>query len=278
MKPNFININGHITDADLAQVSHDNRAFRYGYGLFETMLVQDGQIPYAKLHWQRLFKGMEQLFFTLPPHFTTEYLAEEIMRTVKKNKCEKLCRVRLQVFAGSGGLYDGKSQLPEFLIDCFELQPHVLKLNENGLEVGIATEVVKNNDSLSNLKTSNALVYVIAAQQAKHRKWNDALICNAANNIAESTISNIFWIKNEKVYTPPLSDGCVAGVMRQFIINKLAAQKTIVIEKSLSVDELGKADEVFLTNAIRRLKWVKSATNADFDHDFTRHLYFEIFK
>lgn len=278
MKPNYININGHITAADLARVSHDNRAFRYGYGLFETMLIQEGQIPYATLHWQRLFKGMERLFFTLPPHFTTEYLSEEIVRTVKKNKCERLCRVRLQVFAGSGGLYDGKSQIPEFLIDCFELQPHVLKLNENGLDIGIATDLIKNNDSLSNLKTSNALVYVMAAQQAKQRKWNDALICNAADHLIETTISNIFWIKNEKVYTPPLSDGCVAGVMRQFIINKLAAQKIIVIEKSLSPDELQKTDELFLTNAIRRVKWVKSATNVNFNHEFTRHLYFEIFK
>jgi len=278
MKTNYININGHLTDADLAQVSHDNRAFRYGYGLFETMLVQEGQIPYATLHWQRLFKGLEQLFFTLPPHFTTEWLSEEIMRTVKKNKYERLCRVRLQVFAGSGGLYDGKSQIPEFLIDCFELQPHVLKLNENGLDIGVATEVIKSNDALSNLKTSNALIYVIAAQQAKQKRWNDALICNAANHLIESTISNIFWIKNEKVYTPPLSDGCVAGVMRQFIIKKLAAQKIIVIEKSLPTDELQNADELFLTNAIRRLKWVKSATNVDFNHEFTRHLYFEIFK
>lgn len=278
MKPNYININGHITAADLAQVSHDNRAFRYGYGLFETMLIQEGQIPYATLHWQRLFKGLERLFFTLPPHFTTEWLSEEIIRTVKKNKCERLCRVRLQVFAGSGGLYDGKSQIPEFLIDCFELQPHVLKLNENGLDIGIATDLIKNNDSLSNLKTSNALVYVMGAQQAKQRKWNDALICNAADHLIETTISNIFWIKNEKVYTPPLSDGCVAGVMRQFIINKLAAQKIIVIEKSLSRDELQKTDELFLTNAIRRVKWVKSATNVNFNHEFTRHLYFEIFK
>ncbi len=111
--------------------------------------------------------------------------------------------------------------------------------------------MAKSIDTLSNLKTCNALIYAIAAKQAKANKWNDALVVNTNNHIIESAIANIFWIKDNVVFTPPMSDGCVAGVMRQHIIRTID-----VTEKHLTVLELLQADEVFLTNAIKKMRWV----------------------
>ncbi|MBS1688982.1 MAG: aminotransferase class IV, partial [Bacteroidetes bacterium] len=260
---NYINIDGQLFHASEASVSCSNRAFRYGYGLFETMLLREGQIELKQYHWERLFSGLQQLHFDIPRLFTIAHLEEEVLRTVKKNKLETLCRIRLQVYAGNGGLYDAADQKPHYIIECFPLQRELLSLNENGLQLCIANGLQKSMDSLANLKSCNALIYAMAAQQAKQQRCNDALIVNTSGNIIESTIANIFWVKDNVIYTPPLSEGCVAGVMRRHIIAALAAQQISVKETPLILGELHTANEVFLTNAIRRIKWVAAI------HDIT---------
>ncbi len=199
---------------------------------------------------------------------TPEYLEKEVLKTVSKNKLEGLCRVRLQLFAGGGGLYGRESSKPGFVIGCFPLDENTLLLNENGLVAGIATGIAKPIDTLKNLKTCNALIYAIAAQQAMASKWNDALICNTAGNVIESTIANIFWIKDKTIYTSPLADGCVAGVMRRRILETITVK-----EKSLTIGELLNADEVFLTNAIRRMRWVSNIADSQYGCKQVRELY-----
>ena len=203
---------------------------------------------------------------------TPTSLEEELLLIVKKNKLEKLCRVRLQLFAVGGGLYGHENNQPGFLIECFPLDAESLPLNENGLVVGFATGISKSMDSISNLKSCNALIYAIAAQHAKEHKWNDALISNTSGNIIESTIANIFWIKDETVYTPPLSDGCIAGVMRRYILEKIP-----VLEKSLSANELFLADEVFLTNAVRRIKWLQQINDTFYKNEQVNRIYHSLF-
>ncbi|XZF13414.1 aminotransferase class IV [Chitinophagaceae bacterium MMS25-I14] len=272
-----INLNGKLIAAGDAALHADNRAFRYGYGLYETMLVKDAVIELADLHWQRLLTGMLQLYFNIPAHFTAAFIAEEIIRIVRKNKLEKLCRVRLQVFPGDGGLYDPADMKPQFLIECFALDGYILALNENGLVTGIAAGLQKSNDSTANLKTAGSLIYAIAAQQAKENKWNDALICNTNNRIIESTIANVFWVKDQQVFTPPLAEGCIAGVMRNHIIKKLGSLSIPVSEKSLDALTLHQADELFLTNAIRRIKWIRDCAGTQYNQQFTRQLHGSLF-
>lgn len=247
----YININGKITPATEAALPVDNGAFRYGYGLFETMRVYRGAIQLADHHWARLFAGMHQLYFEVPVLMTPKWLTEQVLRTVGRNKAEGLCRVRMQVYAGGGGLYSNESRKPYFVIECFSLEEDNMILNENGLTIGIATGISKSPDTLANLKSCNALMYAMAAKQAKAQQWNDALICNTNGHIIESTIANLFWVKDGIIYTPPLADGCIAGVMRRHIMTL-----TTVTEKCCTDDELQQADEVFLTNAIKRIRWV----------------------
>ncbi|MGN6569683.1 MAG: aminotransferase class IV [Flavipsychrobacter sp.] len=269
---NYINLNGHITPAQQATFHPDNRAFRYAYGLFETMLLQDGEIQLKHYHWERLFAGLQHLYFSIPALFTPQLLEDEILKTVKKNKLEKLCRIRLQVYAGSGGMFDAADQKPYYIIECFPLQPDTLLLNENGLQLCIATGLQKSADSLANLKSCNALIYAMAAQQAKQQRCNDALLCNTSGNIIESTIANIFWVKDDIIYTPPLSEGCIAGTMRRYILSHCE-----VNQSPLTVESLLTAQEVFLTNAIRRIKWVAGISNATYTKSFTNKLFSSLF-
>ncbi|OSZ82285.1 hypothetical protein CAP35_03185 [Chitinophagaceae bacterium IBVUCB1] len=255
----YTNLNGKITDAQDAVVAADSRGLRYGYGLFETMLVRNGSIQLAHYHWERLFAGMKALYFDIPKLMTADALEAEVLKTVRKNKPESLCRVRLQVFADNGGLFDGNSQKPQYIIECYPLEEHTTLLNETGLVLGIAIGLQKAADGIANYKTSNALIYALAAQQAKQNKWNDALVCNTHGHIIESTIANLFWIKNNIIYTPPLTNGCVAGVMRRHIMDKLP-----VTEQSLDAATLATADGVFLTNAIRGIKWIARIGDASY--------------
>lgn len=273
----YSNINGKLAEARQAAVPAHNRAFRYGYGLFETMLLQNGTINLANHHWERLFNGMQQLSLETPKLFTPHFLEQEILRTVRKNQLEKLCRVRVQVYSGEGGLHDTQNKKPGYVIECFSLESTLLELNEQGMVLGIATGLGKSTDSLANLKTTNALIYAMAAQQAKINKWNDALVCNSGGNIIESTIANIFWTKDKHIYTPPLSEGCIAGVMRRHLLNSLPSKGYEVKEQVLSPEELSKADSVFLTNAIRRMKWVRQIDNTSYNSSLISAIYRDVF-
>lgn len=268
----YINIDGKLQSLQDAAIPADNRAFRYGYGLFETMLVLDGVIQLADYHCDRLWSGSAALCLQIPKLLTREALVQEVLHTVAKNKLEKCCRVRLQLYPGSGGFFDNVSQQAHYLIECFPLEPHVTDLNEIGLTIGMAEGLQKSPDALANYKTTNALIYAIAAQQAKANKWNDALLCNTHGHIIESTIANIFWIKDDKIYTPPLTEGCVAGVMRRHIMQKIA-----VAESILTTETLLQADAVFLTNAIRHIKWVRKFDTTIYNQDAVQDIVQQIF-
>ena len=265
-------MNGKLVLRDAAQIPVDNGSFRYGYGLFETMLVRGGEIRLKEYHWERLIAGLAILHLDLQRHMDAMYFEKEVMRAVSKNKASALCRVRLQVFAGGGGLFGNDSEKAGYVVECFSLQEDDLKMNENGLVVGLATNLRKSIDGLSNLKSCNALHYAMAARQAKENKWNDTLLMNCDGNVIESAIANIFWIKESVVFTPPLTDGCVAGVMRRHIIENIKVE-----EESVTPENLRGADEVFLTNAIKGVRWVGSIGATNYTHAHTDRIDGQLF-
>ena len=268
----YININGKITDADSYSIITKNNAFKYGYGLYETMLVKNRSIKLFEFHWERLLNGLDILKISLPSYFNKQKIENDILSLVDKNKLSILCRVRLQIFNTGDGIFTSFDNHTGILIECFTLEGTIIKLNENGLQIGIAEGLFKANDSLSNLKTCNSLIYAMAAKYAKINKWNDALILNSKGNIIESVIANIFWVKDKQIFTPPLSEGCIAGVMRRYIIENMPN----VIEKQLLKEELVAADEIFLTNAIKGIKYVSNFENIIYNSQIGKKIYNEI--
>lgn len=265
-----ININGKIHKDTTASVPFDSRAVRFGFGLFETMLVLDGQIQLKDYHFERLFAGIKQLMFVMPELMTKDWMEEEIMRTVKKNHFEKLCRVRFQIYGGRGGLFDGQNPWTEFIIDCQKVEPNMIQLNEKGLSLIYAQGLQKSMDSICNMKTTNAMLYCIAARQATAKKVDNAIVHNTNGNPIETTLANLYCIKGDTIYTPPLSEGPVAGVMRRYMLEQLPKKGFTVKEEPFTPDFLKSADAVFITNAIRRFKWV--ARIEDKEYSFNKIL------
>jgi branched-chain amino acid aminotransferase len=270
-------VNGKIMAAGAPALMVSNRGYRYGDGLFETMKVINSTVLLLSLHFDRFFNGLSLLKFEIPPLFTPEKLQQQILQLCKKNECEKLGRVRLSVFRGNGGLYD-EDKTPQYVIECWPLNESVNKLNENGLVIDIYPDAKKSCDIFSNLKSTNFLPYTMAARYAKENKLNDCLVLNTADRIADSTIANLFIIKDDRIITPELQEGCVNGVMRRYLIEQMRAMNYEIREEALTASNLELADEVFLTNAINGIRWVKQCQNATYTNEKTVDIYNRIIK
>jgi branched-chain amino acid aminotransferase len=267
-------VNGKIMAADEPVLMASNRGYRYGDGLFETMKVVNSTVLLLPLHFERFFNGLSVLKFEIPPLFTADKLQQQLLQLCKKNECEKLGRVRLSVFRGNGGLYD-EDKTPQYVIECWPLNESVNKLNENGLVIDIYPDAQKNCDIFSNLKSANFLPYTMAAQYAKENKLNDCLVLNTAGRIADSTIANIFIIEGNKIITPSLSEGCINGVMRRYLIEKLEENGLELLQDSISIQQIENADEVFLTNVIRGIQWVRRFREKEYTNQRTTNIFKE---
>jgi len=264
--------------ADEPVLHSANRSFRYGDGLFETIKVFKNTILLEQFHFQRLLESMLLLKFEVPKLFNTEILKEKILLLCNKNKCDNLGRVRLTVFRGNGGLLEDEDISMQYLIECWPLNKSSNQFNENGLVIGLYTGASKSCDQFSNLKSSNFLPYVMAALFAKEHKLNDCLVLNISGNIADTSIANMFMIKNEIISTPALDEGCISGVMRKYLIGKLKDAGYKVNENAVSPGDLESADEIFLTNAISGIRWVKQFRQTKYSNSQTVKIYKDIFQ
>lgn len=261
----YINFNGKIIGAAEPIIVAQNRGLRYGDGIFETLKLKNGKLILSDEHFARLWKGMQMLQFDIPKLLSPEKLEVEILQLAAKNKLTA-ARVRLTIIRSEGGIYDAKNNTPNYIIEAIALPEDNGPLNSNGLQLCIFIDAKKSIDTFSNLKTNNYLPYFMGAMFAKKIQCNDALILNSEGNICDSTIANVFYIKDEIIYTPALSQGCVAGVMRKYLIDKIRTLGFIVHETTVTREDVLYADEVFLSNAIYNIRWVatledKSYTN-----------------
>lgn len=264
-------INGKYAAADGPVLPANNKSFRYGDGLFETMKVYRGQILLFALHTQRLFESLALLQYKIPVHFTAEKIETEILALCRKNNCEQLARVRLSIWRGNGGLYEESSL--EYLIECWPLPATLNQLNENGLIIGVYPDAKKSVDKFANIKSANFLPYVMAAHFAKENKWNDCLLLNHHDRIADSTIANLFLVKDNIISTPALPEGCVNGTMRKYLLQQLPQQGFTIRETTISLKDLEEAGEVFLTNAVHCLRWVERYGDKTYTKITTKVIY-----
>ena len=262
----FFNLNGVIHKEGDPVISVDNRSFRYGDGLLETMKYVNGKILFKDLHFQRLFAGLFVLNIEAPAYLTPAYLEEEILILCKKNSHLKTTRVRLTIFRGKDDLHE--SNIPGFIIQTWMIND-AIQLNTEGLEIDIYPIARKSCDRFSNIKSNNFLPYVMASLYANASNLHDCLVLNTHERICESTIANVFIIKDKIIFTPPLSEGCVAGVVRKWILQNVKLLQYHIIEKPLNPSDLVEADEIFLTNAIRHIRWVKQLGNTRYHNQDT---------
>jgi branched-chain amino acid aminotransferase len=255
----FILFNGHYHRKEDFGLSYQNRAFRYGDALFETMHANGTQIQFFADHMIRLRFGMKTLGMKIPVNIENDTIEKEIVKLLHKNKLFQGVKIRLTVFRNEGGKYTPKDNSISYLVETAYLENEQYQLNTKGLSIGIFDQIKKPVNKLSGLKSANALIYIQAGLFAQHNNYDDCLLINEQNHLAEGISSNLFLVKDKTLYTPPLSDGPVAGILRKQIL-KIADSLHFKIVNDQSCDEqlLLQADEVFLTNSISGIQWVLS--------------------
>ena len=257
----FIHLNGTILPSDQPLFTSANRAFRYGDAVFETIRLMHGEILYFENHLSRLHRSMELLGMEMHPDLNFHQLYLAIRHLDQANQLGGNGRIRLEVFRNDGGLYTPMTNSVSYLIEVTPVHQDNYSLNENGLKIELYTDIKKPVSKLSNLKSSNSLYYVMAGLHKRKLNLDDCIVLNTDDRIADAISSNVFLVKGNELHTPSLDEACVAGVMREVMIEVYKESGGTVIETSISVDDLLHADEMFLTDVIHGVRWVGAFRN-----------------
>ncbi|MCK6649856.1 MAG: aminotransferase class IV [Bacteroidia bacterium] len=254
--PGFINHNGNYMPADQPVLNVNNRGFRYGDALFETIRYSCGKPLFLKEHLQRLLNGMRVLKMKQHPLFSVTFFENIIKELSEKNNIGSDGRVRLTVYRNDGGFYAPSDDQVSYLMEMYPVQEKGYVLNSTGLTVDLFTEFRKTPNSLASIKSANSAIYVLAGVYKNQQQLDECILSNDKSHIIEAISSNIFAVKNGVLYTPPVTDGCVDGVMRKKIIEVAQQNRVAVYEISIMQNVLLGADELFLTNTIKGIQWV----------------------
>ncbi len=250
----YINYNGNIFNEQETLLPVTNRGFRYGDGFFESMAMFNRKIPLLDFHWSRATFTAEVLSAVLPKRLTFESLESMILDHASVNDEVSHARVGLQFIRQGDGLYLPENEELGYVITMEKLENTLFECG-NGLRAGVRDDCYKPVSMTSDLKTSDALNNVLAAQFAKAEGWDEIIMLNHYSQVCEAIHSNVFICKNGKLITPDLDSGCVNGVMRTYL---MAALEEEIEERPVLMDELMAADEILLTNAVRGIQWIKS--------------------
>ncbi len=250
----MINFNGNLVKTEDAKVSIENRGYKYGDGLFETIRVVNNKILFLEDHYFRLMSSMRILRMDIPMDYTMEFFEDEILKTVSANEyADNSSRIRLNVDRGEGGKYLPSSDARiNFSIVAEPLDnPFYITNSYENYTVDLYKDFHVAPGFLSGLKTNNKAIQVIGSVYAKENSWDNCLVLNTNKSIIEALNGNLFLVKGHSIKTPPLEDGCLKGVMRKQILSLLQNNPNYTIEEaSISPFELQKADELFITNTI----------------------------
>ena len=261
----MINFNGVIQDSDL-QLTVSNRSFLYGDGVFETLKIVNNKILFFEDHYFRLMASMRIVRMEIPMAFTMEYLEEQILKLVEVLAIKDAARVRFTVFRNEGGFYLPNDNSISFVIQASELENIRYKISKIQFEVDLYKDFIVARQLLSTLKTANKITHVTASIFAKENQLDSALLINETKNVIEAANGNLFMLMGNKLITPPISEGCLNGIMRKQIIS-LAKQidSVEVIEVAISPFDLQKADELFITNVIVGIQPITKYRKKEFE-------------
>ncbi|NND63212.1 MAG: aminotransferase class IV [Flavobacteriaceae bacterium] len=248
----MINLNGTILNSEEAQIDPLNRGLHYGDALFETIKVSAGKVLFWEDHYFRLMSSMRILRMEIPMNFTPEYLEEEILKTLSHYENNSAAyRLKLIVWRSWGGKYTPTSHEVEYAIFAEMLEEPFYLISEDPYEVELFKDHFVTSGLLSTLKSNNKSINVLGSVFAKENDYQNCLLLNEKKQVVEALNGNLFLVNGYKIKTPPLSDGCLNGILRKQLINIIGQLPDYVLEEeSISPFELQKADEMFITNTI----------------------------
>ncbi|WP_300569072.1 aminotransferase class IV [Flavobacterium sp.] len=251
----------------------NNRGFLYGDAVFETVKILDNKILFLEDHYFRLMASMRILRMEIPMNFTMEYFESEILSVANSENIAHSARARMTVYRKDGGFYLPKDNNIQYQISVSKIENPLYEIEAANYEVDIYKDFYVSKQLISTLKSTNKLIHITGSIYADENGLDNCILLNEEKNVAEALQGNIFMLKDGILSTPPLSDGCLNGVMRKQI---LALSKTLenieVIESSISPFDLQKADELFLTNVIKGIQPITKYRKKEFETTISKSL------
>ncbi len=264
--PPYVCLNGKIIKQSEALIPANNSALYYGTGCFETLLVEQSAFFKLKEHIDRLNRGMAYLSGNKVDPLTVNQMKRDTLRLINENHLEQeTVKVRIQFSLMEESGYSESENPKTFLLITVSRASESVK----PLTVTIAeTRVVPGNSKPADLKLSNMLHYRQAWREAKSAGMDDAILLTAEDYLAETSIGNLFWKKEDEVYTPSTDCDILPGIMRNSLIDILTNKMSFrVNEGKYRLNELKTAESVWMTNSVREVQEISKIDEQGFETD-----------
>ncbi|MGA2655632.1 MAG: aminodeoxychorismate lyase [Gammaproteobacteria bacterium] len=223
-----------------------DRAIHYGDGLFETIALKHGVMPFWSDHYQRLILACERLKFPIP----NEALLLQEIDTVKHNQDKAIIKIILTRGQGERGYRIPKEQHIKRIVQAYAFPDYPKHYYEQGVQVIFCKTPVSENKTLAGIKHLNRLDNVLASSEWTDPNIAEGLMCNAKDDIIQGTKSNLFYAQGGELFTPDLSHCGILGIMRAQILTWAELHDIRVNIIPIAREKLLQADEVFLCNSI----------------------------
>ena len=268
----MINYNGEILPSD-NNLSSSNRAFLYGDGVFETLKIVNNKILYLEDHYFRLMASMRIVRMKIPNNFTLEFLENQILNLAKVQNCENSARVRFTVFRNDGGFYLPNNNSVSFQIQVFPLENSLYSFSDANYEVDLYKDFFISKQLLSTIKTTNKMINITGSIFAEENDLQNCILLNNDKNVVEALNGNLFMLMGTKLITPPISEGCLNGIMRKQVLQIAKKIEAIeVIEDVISPFDLQKADELFITNVISGIQPITKYRKKEYKSNLSQEI------
>ncbi len=265
---NWVNFNGEILLADDVHISIQNRAFRYGDGLFETMRINSkDEIPFITAHLQRIKNSSNFLKIKFPEVLTETFILNSAKNLREKMDTQSALKLKLSLFRTGDGNFAVFKPSSMFLLEAIILENNQYQVLSKGLQIGINPyPVIRTNALLNGHKTMNALPYVLGATYAVENNLTECLLLNEKSQIVEGIHNNAFFVFENVIKTPPLSSGALNGVMRRYLISNIPRLGFSILEDDVLPADLTNVQEIFFSNAVQGVSWVSGLDKRRFTH------------
>jgi len=253
----MINSNGNLVPSSDAGLSFFNRGFSYGDALFETVKAVGDKLLFWEDHYFRLMASMRLLRMEIPMTFTPEYFVDQCMQLIQSQEViSPAWRLRLTVFRDSGGRYTPDHNRVAFVICCEPLSQDFFLDQVTKYKVDLYKDHYVQAGMLPNLKTNNKILNIIGSIFAKENDLDNCILVNDNKEVVEALQSNLFLLFGQEIHTPPLTSGCLDGIIRKQIIRMAKELDLTLKERVINPFDLQKADELWLTNTIQGIRAV----------------------
>ena len=243
----FINKNDLLLD-------YNNRSFKYGDGFFESIRICNGTCINLQYHESRILKSIEILSIKID--FKISDLITSVREIIKSNKLYN-GYIKIMFYRREGGKYFPLDNYCDFIIEPIHLAKEY-EINKP-ITLCVYRDNFKNTGTISRIKSTNCLVSILASINANNNGYDNSILINYNERIVEVSNSNIFMLNNDVLATPPITEGCLDGTMRSWVLDNSEA-----IVKTIEYQEIMSATEVFITNSIYGIVPIKRIENKQF--------------